>query len=180
MSDYRIAIRYARAFYRNAVEKNMLSTAEEDAKSIVNLCDTSRPFDVMLRSPVVGYDTKEVIVKKIFTDKLNPITYDFIHLVLNKRRGIVLESAFREFLKLVNQTKGIIEAHITTAMELSPAKMEALKLYIANRTQKEVIVTSEVNPKLLGGYIIRYGDTLIDASVSTQLKEIQKTLIQAN
>jgi len=180
MSDIRVALRYARAFYNEAIKTDTVNSLEAEVIFFLNTCDENRAFDVLLKSPVVAPLQKEKIIKRVFEGKLSKMMFDYIHLVVFKGRDIILEESFRQFLKMVDAAKGVIKAKVTTAIELPESSLTNIKNYLSKRVNAQIEMDVEINAELLGGFILKYDDKLIDASVSSQLKELRKSLLNSN
>jgi F-type H+-transporting ATPase subunit delta len=180
MSESRVAARYARSIFDLAVEQNVLDKVMDDAQSFLGYCHSSRQFALMLRSPIVHKTSKRHVMEKIFGDKFQKITMTFINIVLRKNREIVLKEIFEQFSELYNETKGIVTATVYTVLPVSDALKEEINNFLKKQTKKEVELHTSIAPELVGGFILRYEDKLIDASVSTQLKSLRQHLIHNN
>jgi F-type H+-transporting ATPase subunit delta len=180
MSEARVAARYATSLFDLASEQNILDNVMEDALAFTSVCDQNHGFELMLKSPIIHADKKWHVMSRLFADKFQKTTMAFIHIVLKKRREIVLNMIFSQFAEMYRQHKGIVTATVTTAMPVSEQIKEEINAFLKNKTQKSVELNTSVNPDLLGGFVLRYEDKLIDASVSTQLKSLRHHLIHNN
>jgi F-type H+-transporting ATPase subunit delta len=81
---------------------------------------------------------------------------------------------------MVDAAKGVIKAKVTTAIELPESSLTNIKNYLSKRVNAQIEMDVEINAELLGGFILKYDDKLIDASVSSQLKELRKSLLNSN
>ena len=180
MSETRVAARYARSIFDLALEQNILDKVEEDAKTFLAYCHASRKFELMLQSPIIHKQTKSAVLRKLFDDKFQKITIAFMKIVLRKNRELVLKLIFEQFIELYQDYKGIVTATVYTAMPVSDAIVQEINAFLTKQTKKKVELSASVSPALVGGFVLRYEDKLIDASVSTQLKNLRHQLTNSN
>ncbi|MCD4730345.1 MAG: ATP synthase F1 subunit delta, partial [Bacteroidales bacterium] len=96
MKEFRLAGRYAKALFDLAIEMNVLEEVHADAELIIDVCEKNKEFVLMLRSPIIKDVKKLAILKDIFENNLNELTYRFIVLITrNKRESIIKEIAER-------------------------------------------------------------------------------------
>src|SRR5438105_1750118 len=115
MSEIRVAARYALALFNLAEEKDLLEKVNSDAEGFIRLIQENRGFDLLLKSPVVRFDKKEKIIDKLMKEQVNSLTFEFMKIVLRKRRELVLGEIFKQFQVLYRKHKNIIEANLSTA-----------------------------------------------------------------
>lgn len=177
MSDFRVAIRYAKAVFELAIEKNNLEQIHKDMKYIVSLSKASPDLALMLKSPVIYSSKKQQVLEQIFESEVDTLTMQFMQLLCRKSREQFLAPAAKEFIKLYNANKGIQLADVTTSMELTPELRTQIIDKVKIISGKDIVELSEkVEPNLIGGYILKVGDRQIDDSVKTRLKDLRKDL----
>lgn len=180
MSEIRVASRYAQSLLDIAKEKNLLERIESDANAFLKLTKESRQFDLMVQSPIITSDKKWVVIEKIFGGDFHEITLSFIKIVLRKKREIILSQIFRQYLAYYREMKGILAATVYTAVPVSDKIKEDIKNFLQKQTSSQVELDTQVNADILGGFVIKYEDKLVDASVATQLKSLRNHLINHN
>jgi F-type H+-transporting ATPase subunit delta len=129
----------------------------------------------MLKNPVIRYDFKLNVIRRIFTGKVDDMTQRFFELVCKKNRAEILPAVASVFLDLYNEAKGIVLAKITTAMAMSDdmrAQFEAL----LKGEGKEVRIEEEVDERIIGGFVLQIGDNQADNSISSKLKNLKREL----
>lgn len=176
MSVLRISSRYSRALIDHAREKDQLDLVHEDALHFINVCNQNRDFLVMLKSPVIAQEIKIRIIQKLFFQHFNELTYNFVSLVLRKRREGLLYDIFKSFVERYNIIKKISSATIESAVPLPDSILSDVKKIVENYTDTRVILNNITNEKIIGGYILKFGDKLMDESITTQLKNLRKQL----
>jgi F-type H+-transporting ATPase subunit delta len=177
MSDIRIASRYAKALIDQALEENKLERLKEDADLFLSLIKENRDFAILLLSPIVSTDKKKIILDKLWENKLDTVTIQFIHLVLKKRREAMLRSIFTEFNRQYNRYKKITEATVFTAIPISEKLKKEIREMLERKTDSKIELEEKIDESIIGGYIIRYEDKLIDSSIATQIRQLQKILV---
>lgn len=176
MSEIRVATRYARSLLDLSREKKSLEQVYSDAKNILQLLKENRELRVMIKSPVIHGTKKEAILIKIFSGQLSELTFKFIAIVIRKGRETVLEDIFKQFVDQYNKLKGISSATITTATPIDAGLKTRIKGMLDAKTDRTFEIENKVNREMIGGFILRYEDKLVDASILAQLKELQKHL----
>jgi F-type H+-transporting ATPase subunit delta len=112
--------------------------------------------------------------------KASEYTKKLFSLLASNNRMELLEPTCVQFLELYAAQKGEVTATLTTAVPLTE-DLETQVLEEAKKlTSKKVILENNIDPTIIGGYILRIGDMQYDASVSNQLKSIKTSLIKTN
>lgn len=173
MSAGRIAVRYATPILELAEEKKILDAVKADMESFKAVCEESKDFSLMLKSPIISHLKKADILKKVFSGKVNDLTLQAFEIITKKKRERLLENIAEEFLHLYNIKKGLAEVSVTTSIELDAEMKKAFEKLAKEITGKEPLLKEKVNPDIVGGYILKVGDRQIDDSVSGQLKELK-------
>ncbi|MEP1034456.1 ATP synthase F1 subunit delta [Ekhidna sp.] len=173
MSVSRIAVRYATPILELAEDKKILDAVKADMESFKAVCEESKDFSLMLKSPIIPHLRKADILKKIFSGKVNELTLQAFDIITKKNRESLLEDIAEEFLHLYNIKKGLAEVSVTTSIELDAEMKKAFEKLAKDITGKEPLLKEKVNPEIVGGYILKVGDRQIDDSVSGQLKELK-------
>ncbi len=173
MSVGRIAVRYATPILELAEEKQVLDAVKSDMESFKTICSENRDFALMLKSPIIPHLRKADILNKVFAGKVNDLTLQAFDIITRKSREDLLEDIAEEFLHLYNAKKGLAEVSVTTSIELDDEMRKAFTKLAKDITKKDPILTEKVDADIIGGYILKVGDSQIDDSVSGQLKELK-------
>lgn len=181
MSVYRVAYRYANSLFGLLIEKAkgdeaLLDEVASNVDVVFNTLEVSRELRAILKNPVVKHSDKKAILHSIFENKISKVVVDFIDFILEKNRQDILKEIMREFLSLYDERKGILRTRVTTAVDIPEELKVELKKNLEKVTRKQIIPTYNVDEKILGGFQAQYGDTIIDASVKSQLGRLRKKL----
>jgi F-type H+-transporting ATPase subunit delta len=147
----------------------------EDVQSFQEVAK-NRDFLLMLRSPVVKADTKERVFKQLFGGKYDEITMAFLQILLRKGRESQLAEIADEFTHQYKVIKHISTVKLKTASQLSDATIKTIKdqLLASTNTDQNVELVTEIDPNLIGGFVIEFDDRLYDASVVHKLNLLKK------
>lgn len=178
MSVFNIASRYASAFFQLAESKNLLERIYQDFDLLENSFASSKELRLFLSNPVIKVDKKKSVLEAIFKDKVTSETWNFIEFVLNKNRENYFYEIFKRFNEIKNSRLGIIKTVVKTNFALDEKTSEYIKSQLEKFTGKTVIIDNKLDENMLGGFVARYGDTIIDASFENQLKKLKKKLIE--
>jgi F-type H+-transporting ATPase subunit delta len=171
----KVAGRYAKSLIDLASEQGNLPAVVANIESL-NKAVQNRDLYLMLKSPIVSGEKKVSVMKALFGERFEAVTLGFINLCITKGRESILPEISSELLAEYKKMQGITSVKITTAVALSPEALAAIKdkLTASTSTAKSVEVEVAVNPELIGGYLIEYGDRLYDASVAAKLAALKK------
>lgn len=178
MSVFRISYRYANSLFLLAEEKNLLKKFSDDAELILNTIKKSKELKAVLKSPVVKSLDKKSILGKLFSDKITKDMSDFLNFCVEKNREDLITDIMTEFLNLRDQKNGILRTEVISAIELSDELKSNFVQKLEKQTNKTVHSNFILDSKIIGGFIIRIKDLVIDASVEHQLKLLKKKLLQ--
>lgn len=175
MSVQRIASRYAKSLFDLANERGKLERVLEDVESF-HAVSKNRDFELLLKSPVVKSDKKEKIFDQLFSGKYDEITMAFLQILLRKGREAHLAEIAKSFIEQYRDFKEISTVKLTTAAPLSEESVKAIhdKLAASKATSKHLEIVTEVDPSLLGGFVVEFQDKLYDASISHKLEKLKK------
>lgn len=175
MSLKRISTRYAKSLIGLAQERGELEKVNEDVQMFQEVAK-NKDFAALLRSPIINVDKKRSIVKALFGGKTTELTEKFLNIVMTKGRESYLPAIMSEFTEQYKAIKGVSNLTITSAEKLSDAAIEKIKqkLISEKAITTNVEVATKIDPSIIGGFILEFGDELYDASISRKLKVLRK------
>ena len=179
MSLHKIYSRYAKSLIEISKEQDSLDKTIEDARLFREVLKV-KEFRNLLKNPVFKPGTKIKIFESIFKDKVSDIFYKFLILVIKKGRESLLPGIIDEILYQYKKMLHITDIFLTTAIPMPGDFLEKLKKHLleSSITEEDVDITSKVDKNIIGGFIIKVEDNLLDASVKTKLKKIEKSIIE--
>jgi F-type H+-transporting ATPase subunit delta len=171
--SYRIASRYAKSLIDLAQEKGKLEEVRNDVILMNDSFKASRELRVFLKSPVIGIEKKLEVLNKLFLSKVTEITGKFIVLMTHKGREEFLSEIAESFLIQYNVIKNITPVTITSAVKMDKATIDNLLTGLRKREKiEEIQLTEVIDPSLVGGFILLYGDKQIDSSVRSSIQKL--------
>lgn len=173
MVETKVARRYAKSLLGLAQERNMAERVFADMELVHATCEASRDFVTLLRNPIVQADKKEAVIKAIFGAKMDALSSAFIAIIIKKGRENQLDGIAAEFIHLYKESKGIVIANVSTATPMDAALRETILNMVKKSKGDKVELVEEVDPSLIGGFVLRVGDQQYDTSVSRRLKQLK-------
>ncbi|MCX6273133.1 MAG: ATP synthase F1 subunit delta [Bacteroidetes bacterium] len=174
MKNTKIGSRYAKALLDIALEQDFLEKAREDMETIAQVVASSKEFRLLMGNPVVNAAKKTAVLKEIFGKYIHPGTLMFLTILTQKRREIHLGTIAAEFIRLYNEVKNIKIAYLKTAIAADEATRTKVTTIVKDRFHCNVQLVEEVDPKLIGGFVLKIGDYQYDASIASELIELRK------
>lgn len=179
MNESIITVRYVKALYDLAEEKDILNIIEKDIRALLAVIDESKEFVSFIESPVLKISEKLRLLDQLFAKEMDKLTLQFLHLLTENKRDIFLKQICHYFIWYFKHKQGIKEAFITTASPLSAEYKSEIFKYITKRFKCNIELTEKVDPEIIGGFVLRIEDQQINASISAQLNKIRRELIHS-
>ena len=127
-------------------------------------------------NPMLSKDTKQQLLLTAVGEKPCELTKAFISLVLKEDRENVMQFIANSYVTLYRQQKNVIRGRLITAAAVSPATEQKMRQMVESKTNGTVEFETEVNPDIIGGFILEYDTYRLDASVKSKLNSILNTL----
>jgi F-type H+-transporting ATPase subunit delta len=169
----RVGNRYAEAIYQLALEEKKVSEIHNILGELESLYTGNVDFKQFLTHPLIGREEKHDLIAKIFGDEGN-IEQNILFYLIDKGRINEIKSIAQEFKALYYKDNNIIDVRATFAKELSQEQKDKLVEKLKKSTGKTINLEVLLEPKLIGGGIIRIGDKVIDGSLRSQLENLGK------
>lgn len=176
MPETKISNRYAEALMQQALADNKLSAVADNMETISNTCKDSKDLQNVLSNPIINKQQKQNALLAVFAG-LDPMVLDFIRLVSSRNRESFLSDIADAFLALYRTNQGIEKVTIQSAVKVSEHDEQSIKQYIKQKTgAKTVDLQTEINPSVIGGLVIKFGDNMLDTSIAGKLRKLKKEL----
>jgi F-type H+-transporting ATPase subunit delta len=176
-SSSSLAGRYATALVDLANESKTLDTVAGELKRVKDLLIGSPDLRRLVRSPVFSREEQGGAMAAIL-ERLNvsALTRNFIGLIAQKRRLFVLGDIISAFDRIVAAQRGELSAEVTSAQALKPEQLTALSGTLKDTFKRDVRLTTEVDPSLLGGLVVKVGSRQIDSSLKAKLVRLTRAM----
>jgi F-type H+-transporting ATPase subunit delta len=166
---------YANALFEAAKEKGRLEIAREQLREFAEAVHQVPELRELLLNPQLDSSDKVDALRAILADA-DELVRNFLLLVAEKGRANELDEIMREFEALVATEEGVLDVQLTTAVELSEDDATKLLDRIEQVSGRRLRATREVDPRLIGGFVLRAGSHRADASVRGRLERLRREL----
>ena len=162
--------RYAEAIYEIAVSTDKVKEIYEALNQMMELYKNDNEFNT---HPLIELDEKKKVLKEMFKNSGETIE-NIIFYILDKKRMENIRNITAEYLKIYYEKNQILDVEATFAVEPTEAQKAKLIANLEKKTGKKVKLAIKIDKSILGGGIIRIGDTVIDGSIRKELDNIRK------
>jgi F-type H+-transporting ATPase subunit delta len=171
--------RYARSLSEVVFEVNLEREVTADLEMYAEIFQAVPDLLESFHAPAVPREAKEKLLGELMAKyPVNPITSNFLRVLLQHNRIRYFQQIYGGYLKSVNERKGIVTARVTAAAPLSEQELKSLGEKLSAMTGKLVHVEFQADASLLGGVVVQMGSTIIDGSIQTQLAEMKRRLAE--
>jgi F-type H+-transporting ATPase subunit delta len=175
MNESKISVRYSRALFQSALEKEQLDKVYKDMLFISELCQMSQVKE-LLESPIIIPSKKVTVLHSVLEKEIEKVTLSLIDLLIKNGRESYLPAVARVFRDETLKYQGITEAQLSTAVPVNE-KIKKQNIEMISKTFKTKVELKEnIESEIIGGFILRVNDNYIDASVRNKLRKIKKGL----
>ncbi len=175
----KVAFRWAKAVYQLAEEQNLTEALYEDLKSIRELIYSSSEFARFLKSPVIFNHRKKEIITKLFEGKVGKLTLLFLQKLADRGRAPALEEIINTFEEMYFDKHNILPVKLITAVSLPEDLKQAFVSKLEGFYNKKILLTTEVNPELIGGFQLWIKNKMLDNSVASELQLIKRNFTKS-
>jgi F-type H+-transporting ATPase subunit delta len=173
-----IADVYARALFEVAKENDVLDRVHEELGEFAEALDEDRNLQVFLFSPYFSSEEKKDGVRRIVSDA-DERMLNFLELLAERHRMPALFRIRRSFDSMWADEKQLLPVIVTSAVELDEELVKSIGERIEEQTGREVDLSSDVDPDVLGGLQVRVGNMVLDATVRNRLEQLRKQVAKA-
>ena len=171
---------YAVALYELSKESSEIEAVENGIKSLNDLINQSPDFREMISSPTVSKEDKRNVIFAI-ADKNNfsRTLKKFLGYVAMKNRFFFLKKIMESFLNLVSRNKGELKAKLISPKKISTEEQKKIQNELSKDFKSQLKINYDHDPSLIAGLIIQIGSVMIDTSIKTKLKKLQRNMVEA-
>ena len=177
MRETTIARNYAETLLELARRAGDLTAWGQAVDDVAEAMQSNRTLRLFLESPRVSAAQKNQILGRAFEGQLPHVFVRFLQALVNHRRQMLLPQIAHEFHDLVDQVEGRLHANVTVTAEPSDTERRAIAQQLSRAYGKDVVPHFLVNPAILGGVVVRVGDTVLDGSVRRRLASLRTRML---
>lgn len=176
MADYTTVARpYARAVYQQATETSALDNWGE-ALALLSAVTSDEAMVALLDNPQSGSEQKAELLLKVVSDKLTAQQQNLVKLMAENGRLKALPEVAEQFEIFRAEAEGKVDAEVVSAFPLSKEQEASITKTLKAKLGREVTINTSIDESLIGGVVIKAGDTIIDGSMKSQLESLALTL----
>ena len=174
------AQRYSLALYELSTEANSLENIEQHSIAFLNLIDSSKDFNDLIKDPTENQENLISIVNKISENfKLDNLLKNFMNFLIKKRRFFYIEKILKSFNQICSEKRGELNAEIQSAKELSKEEINKITEELSKSFKSKIKLNYNYDQSLIGGMVVQVGSTMIDTSIKNKLQQIENRMIEA-
>lgn len=170
---------YAKALMGFAQESGQVDQFVDQLTGVVDVLDEVPKLKIALESPRIPSEAKAKMLETAFQGKVSQELVNFLKIVANKRRFDCLGAMAAASRRMQDEMAGRVQATLTTAEEVEDSVRVKISDRLSNLLGKQVSLSAAVDPEIIGGMVIRVGDTVYDASVANQLNQVRAKAIKS-
>lgn len=127
---------------------------------------------LFLESPRVSYERKNEILSQAFGDRVPRVFLRFLQRMVHNRRQMMIPDIATEYMKLLDAEEGRVHAEVTLARPVSETEAAGIGAELSRVLGKKVMPQISVDPAIMGGIVVKVGNTVMDGSVSRRLSKL--------
>ena len=177
MNESTIGRNYAEALLALARKSNEIEQYGELLNAIATAMREDQTLRTFLESPKLAASSKIEILEKALGRKVPRLFLRYVETVIQKRRQMLIPAIAIEYQALLDEAEDRLHANVTVAREPGEPERDALARHLSRFFGKRVVPHISTNPAILGGLIVKVGDTVIDGSVRKRLAVLKQTML---
>jgi F-type H+-transporting ATPase subunit delta len=171
------SLQYANAMADIALAQGAAEPAAKQLREFGAAYEQSAELGTFLASPAVSIEDKHAVIEKIVARLgASKIIRNFLFVLADHRRTHLIPEVILAFHEVIRQRQGVAEAEVSSAVEFSAAQKKEMAATLARLTGKKIEMNYALDPGLLGGAVVRIGDTIYDGSLRSRLNEMRARL----
>ncbi len=174
MAGIRIARRYAKSLLDLGIENNVAPQLYQDMKLVLSVIKSNREMALFLKNPIINTDKKDAVMKAIFEGKLQKMSLTFFQIITRKKREYYIQEIASAFVELYKQYNNEQTAHLVTAIKVDDNIRSQMLELIAKTTSDKIDLIEKVDPSIIGGFVLSWGDKQVDTSVTRKLHALRQ------
>jgi F-type H+-transporting ATPase subunit delta len=168
---------YARSLFEVALEQDKLDQLREQLGQLADALKENRDLATFFFSPYFSTTEKQEALGRALVDADESLV-NFVSLLIENHRMPVIFRIRAEFERLWDEENKVLPVEITSAIELDSETTESLGKKIGERAGRKVTLAAHVDPDILGGIVVRVGNSILDASIRNRLEQLRRHVAQ--
>jgi len=168
---------YAQALMDLGEKEGNLSRIVDDLHAVRELYDHNREFYEFFVTPRLDRPEKKRILDEAVKGKLDRSVLGLLHVLVDKRREMIIDNVVAEFDRFRDLREGRLHVHVTAARPLEDEARKDIARRLQKATGKQVKIHERVDPRVLGGLVVKVGDRVLDGSLRRKLQALRRVLV---
>ena len=173
-----IAQVYSRALFEVAKEQGKLDVIKQQLEEFTDALVQNRELAIFFFSPYFSSEEKKQGLERALVDA-DPAFLNFLEVLIENHRMPVIYRARTQYEALWEAENRLLPVEVTSAITLDPATVDELGRKIREQTGQNVELTSTIDPDILGGIVLRVGNSILDASIRNRLQQLRREVAKA-
>ncbi len=178
MKSTKVVLRYAKAFLQHSLQYKKEEKVVKEMKQLYAAIEEHSNLENFFSDPILSAEKKLKIKQNLF-ESFSKETNDLLDLLIKNKREVFLKMIALKFIDLYNKNKGIVPATVISATPLSEKSEKEILKQADQLTSFKIRLKKIIDPKILGGFILRVGDLQYNASLSNRLNVLKRELIKS-
>jgi F-type H+-transporting ATPase subunit delta len=172
-----VAKRYASALFEVVQEKGLsIDKVETELQTVNQIVAGHKDLKVVLNHPQIGREDKKALLEGIFKNEVSQEVLNLLKVLVDGGREGVLEDLKEQYIAIANEHRGIVDMTVTTASPLTKEDEEKLAAAFSRHLNKQLRIHAKVDPKVIGGVLVKIGNRLYDGTLAGKLDRFSKEL----
>jgi F-type H+-transporting ATPase subunit delta len=168
---------YGRSLFQVAREQDKLDLVREQLGQVTDAIGSNRELQTFFFSPYFSTEEKQNALDRVL-DGADPVLVNFLKLLIENHRMPVIFRIRGRYERLWEEENRTLPVEITSAVELDKATTDSVGQAIGERTGRKVTLAARVDPDILGGIVVRIGNSILDASIRNRLEQLRRHVAQ--
>ncbi|WP_062200028.1 F0F1 ATP synthase subunit delta [Massilibacterium senegalense] len=178
MSKTVVASRYAGALFELAKEQGKIDGIEGELRTVETVLGQTPNFFTVVNHPKITKENKKKLIKDTFGTSVSSYVLNLLFVLVDSHRIGIVKEVIASFYELANEERSIAEAYVYTVSPLTEEQTNTLRAMLSKRLDKKSVrIHNEVDKSIVGGVKIRVGNRILDGTVSTKLKRLERQLV---
>jgi F-type H+-transporting ATPase subunit delta len=174
-----VAHNYAEALFELGEKQKLHDSFAASLDALDAALQSSAQLKLFLASPKIESKAKKAALRKALQNRAHPLFLNFLMILVDKRRQRLLEAIGQEYRNVLDERLGRMHVQVTLAREPDQRGREELTQQLTRSLGRQVIPHLQVNPEILGGIIVRFGDRVLDGSLRRRMLSLRRRLLDA-
>ena len=179
MGELTVELTYGKALFEAASDVDKVNTILEEVKEIAAIFQRNPDFNEFFNTPVISGPEKKQVIREVFRDRISQETFNFLLVLIDKRRTASFNRIVKEYQKLIDQKQGISLGTVYSVEPLTDIQISSFEEKTGKLLRKNVKLANKTDASILGGVKIFIEGKVIDASIRKQLQDLEGRIKQA-